>query len=115
MRTILENLVLVPENTILTTNGNKAIVSTADKISVQITTNSTDYKVEFEVSLTGKDSDWSLISGYSTEQQAIWSTSCEVAHNTLWSFDIDGVEFFRTRISKINNGNIKILATSYHL
>lgn len=115
MRTILENLIFVPENTTSITNGNKAIVSTADKISVQISTNSTDYKVEFEVSLTGKDTDWSLISGYSTESQAIWNSSCEIVHNTLWSFDIDGVEFFRTRVSKINNGTIKILATSYHL
>lgn len=111
MRSIKENKTLV-SNATTTTNGEVMVVSTCDEVSIQIITNSTDFEVSFEVSLN--NSDWSPIEGYSMDSQADWKTKT-IVPNTFYTFDISTCEFFRARVSKITNGSVKIIATSYNL
>lgn len=111
MRSIIENKVLVNNSTTVT-NGEYMGVSTCDELSVQVITNSTDFTVNFEVSLDGTN--WSPIAGRNVSQIESWDTTTTTA-NSLYALDISTCVFFRARVSELANGTIKIMATSYSL
>lgn len=62
----------------------------------------------FEASLSGADTDWVPVLGTNKTTDAMATQT--TGKNELWTFELKGIKFFRTRISAMTGGTLTVFA-----